>query len=167
MTQAESEIYVFQAGWGRTPRPNRYSRPALWILCGILTFITVASMIGWLAGTTKGGAFQAFFYVPLALLFGRAAVAGFEVKNGGILVRSILSTRRWRWDEIESFWLRGTVYSPNLRMRLKDGREHGIYGLAARTAGEKQRAEKICTELNRRLQFERGEPRASGGSWGS
>jgi Bacterial PH domain len=135
-------------------RVNRWGAPLVWVFPILFALVAVIAFINWL---TRGESreLQTFLgFSFLALSFGRIAALGLEVKNGGVRVRSFLRTYHLRWDEIECFELRGTVYTPSLRVRLRDGTERGIVGLAARTAGEKERATQIFAELNRRLEIE-------------
>jgi hypothetical protein len=135
-------------------RANSWGPPAMWTIFAIFALLDAAAFANVLFGGKSSELRGIVLFTGFALFFGRGAVVGLEVKDGGVRVRLMFWTYRWRWDEIERFDLRGTVYTPSLRVTLKDGTERGIVGLAARTRGEKERAERIFTELNRRLEIE-------------
>jgi len=135
-------------------RANNWGSPLIWTLFGLLAFLDVVAVANLLLGGKASELKGVLMFSVFALFLGRVAALGLKVNDWGILVRSMFWTSRWRWDEIERFDLQGTVYTPSLRVTLKDGRERGVVGLAARTTGEQERAEKISVELNRRLEIE-------------
>jgi hypothetical protein len=157
MEETEREGGVLPASQRGLLRSNSWGPPILWGLCGIFVLISVIALLSWLTRGREPRELAAMFeFAFFALILGRVAALGFKVEDQGILARTMFRTYRWRWDEIAGFDLRGTVYTPSLRVTLKDGTERGIVGLAARTKGEKERAERIFAELNRRLEIEHG-----------
>lgn len=138
---------------GKLLRVNRWGVTGLRIIAGVMGIAAALSLLA----SPKNGSHDGVQYVVAAsyLLFGllclRVTQMGLCPEANGILVRTFWSKHRWRWPELAEFSLRGTVYRPNLRIVLRDGTIRTAGGLEARSADERERAERFVNALNRRL----------------
>jgi hypothetical protein len=132
-------------------RVNDWGPKGMWILCAIMGVVGFSNIVDWLAKGHAAGLVYGSGIFLFALFCGRGAMVGLLMGERGIKVRTLFRDYCWNWTDIESFELRGTVYTPSLRVHLRNGKTKGVVGLAARTPKEKVRAQEIVSELNRRL----------------
>lgn len=122
----------------------------MWILCLVTTLFGLSAVWSAISGNSDAAG-NGVAYLLFALLLGRFAICGVVLVEVGIKLRTTLRTRHLRWEEIEDFELRGTVFRPNLLVKLIDGRVVGAPGLEARTKTEERRAREALDELKGRL----------------
>jgi hypothetical protein len=128
-----------------------WRRNALWIsvvVYGVTGLCILAYLIA------KGSVLVVVVYLLIYALAvaasARAAITGLILASDGVIVRSLLRTRRWHWDEILRFELQREG-RPRLLLKLRgDGRCVGIYGFYARSKEERSRAAELLAALERR-----------------
>jgi hypothetical protein len=136
-------------------RTNSWSTLVVWLLCAVAVIVAEIGVVAWITKDEVYGLIVGIGYLLFAALMARLAMLGLVVRQDDVKLRTVLKTRYLPWGEIDHFYLRGTIYSPSLRVKCRNGGEIGVVGLAARTRPEEERAEEIVRELNRRLEIER------------
>lgn len=89
-------------------------------------------------------------WLAIGALFLQSGRAGMVVDEDGFQLRGMVRRRYWRWQEVKSFEISRMAYMPALRVDLADGRAVRVPGFKARSAAERDLADRRVAELNRR-----------------
>lgn len=151
----EIDRHNLQLPEGEVLRLNEWREPAGWVLAicmalaGAYLLLVPASHPPRFDGPLRFvlGAGWLFF----AAFMAGTIRAGVEVRHDGVLVRRLIRTSQWNWNEIAEFRLRRSIFRPGLQMLLRSGVDVKGLGLAGRSADEWHLAEHMVAELNQRV----------------
>jgi hypothetical protein len=120
----------------------------------VLLVIAATGVRGWVAVLVGG--------ILMLLLAWRMWMVGIRVLADGVVVATVVGSRRFVWSEVDRFAVMALGRSPHVGYAvLRDGRKYGTFGLSTsvrQTEANRLRVQGPVDELNQILEQHRGSP---------